>query len=287
MNDKAESTRSVAENLAERVARPVIYRLPDMDKVRVISNLKYREVDNPYLLMDVYLPLDLEPHERRPVVVFIHGGAGSENRPKDWGIFQSWGRLVAAAGMVAVMFTHRFSPPPQWLLTEAASDLTAALGYLRSNAESFQADGDRVCVCAWSSGGELLSPLLAERPVFVRCLVAFYALLDVQQYAPPGDTAALQYLKAFSPIAALPADASSLMPMLIVRAGRDEIPTLNDALDRFVAKALAANAPITVMNYPAGGHGFDSFDHEGDQECATQIIRASIGFMRTHLGTAV
>jgi hypothetical protein len=33
-------------------------------------------------------------------------------------MFQSWGRLVAAAGMVAVMFTHRFSPPPQLRLSK-------------------------------------------------------------------------------------------------------------------------------------------------------------------------
>jgi acetyl esterase/lipase len=105
----------------------------------------------------------------------------------------------------------------------------------------------------------------------------------VQQYAPPGDAAALRYLKAFSAIASLPEDASTLMPMLVVRAGRDDIPTLNDALDRFVARALAANAPITVMNHPTGGHGFDSFDNKGDAERSKQIIRRSIEFMRTHL----
>jgi acetyl esterase/lipase len=280
MNEEADSTRSVAESLAERVARPVVYQLPDMDKVRVISNLRYSEVDNPYLLMDVYLPPGLMARERRPVVVFIHGGAGPEYKPKDWGMFQSWGRLVAAAGMVAVMFTHRFSPPPQLLLVEAASDLNTAIKYIRSNAELFHADGDRISVCAWSSGGELLSPLLIERPAFVRCLVAFYALLDVQQYAPPGDAATLQYLKAFSAIASLPEDASTLMPMLVVRAGRDEIPTLNDAMDRFVARALTINAPITVINHPAGGHGFDN---QNNDERSREIIRSSIEFMRTHL----
>jgi acetyl esterase/lipase len=283
MSDQADSNRPVAQSLAERVARPVVYLLPGMDKAGVISNLKYAEVDNPYLLMDVYVPADLKPHERGPVVLFIHGGAGPESRPKDWGIFQSWGRLVAAAGMVAVMFTHRFSPPPQLLLVEAASDLSAALRYIRSHAALFQADGDRVGVCAWSSGGGLLTPVLVERPAFVRCLVAFYPLLDVQHFAPPGDAAALHYLKAFSPIAALPEDASALMPMLILRAGQDEIPRLNDALDRFVAKALAANAPITVMNHPRGGHGFDN---AGDEECSKQIVRSSIEFLRTHLGLA-
>jgi acetyl esterase/lipase len=281
MSDKVDSSQSVVESLAERVARPVVYRLPGMEKVRIISNLKYSEVDHSNLLMDVYVPADLTRRERRPIVVFIHGGAGPQSKPKDWGIFQSWGRLVAAAGMVAVMFTHRFSPPPHSLLVEAATDLNAALGYLRSNAESFHADANRLCVCAWSSGGALLAPLLIERPAFVRCLVAFYALLDVQQYAPPGDAAALNYLTAFSAIASLPDDGSTLMPMLIVRAGRDEIPTLNDALDRFLVRALAANAPIIVMNHPAGGHGFDNTD---DGEPSKQIIRSSIEFMRTHLG---
>jgi hypothetical protein len=64
--------------------------------------------------------------------------------------------------------------------------------------------------------------------------------------------------------------------MLVVRAGREDIPTLNDALDRFVAKALAANAPITVTNHPTGGHGFDSFDIKGDVEHSKQIVRSGI-----------
>jgi acetyl esterase/lipase len=114
MNDKADSTRSVAESLkvTETVARPVVYRLPDMDKVRVISNLKYSEVESPYLLMDVYLPPGLKPHERRPVVVFIHGGAGPEHKPQDWGMFQSLGRLVAAAGMASTVFSDPSLDPP-------------------------------------------------------------------------------------------------------------------------------------------------------------------------------
>jgi acetyl esterase/lipase len=282
MNDKSDSTASLAKSLAERVMNPVVYRLPGIDKVRVISNLKYLEMDNPNLLMDVYVPPDLKLHERRPVVVFISGGAGPENKPKDWGIFQSWGRLVAAAGMIAVMFTHRFSPPPQSLLAEAASDVRRAIDYLRANSESLHADGDRIGICAWSSGGALLSSFLTERPAFVRCVAAFYAMLDLQPYAPIGDAAALQFLKGFSPIAALPQQASMMVPMLIARAGRDEVPMLNESLDRFVTRALAANAPITVINHHSGEHGFDN---QNDDERSREIIRTAIEFMRTHLGS--
>jgi hypothetical protein len=69
--------------------------------------------------------------------------------------------------------------------------------------------------------------------------------------------------------------------MWIARAGRDEVPMLNDALDRFTARALAVNAPITVINHPSGAHGFDN---QNDDERSREIIRSAIEFMRTHLG---
>jgi acetyl esterase/lipase len=281
MNERVDSNQSVAKSLAERANPPVVYRLPGMDKVRVVSNLKYTEVDNPHLLMDVYIPPDLEPRERRPVVLFIHGGAGPENKAKDWGIFQSWGRLLAAAGLVAAAFTHRFSPPPQSLLAEAASDVDSAINYLRSNAESIHVNADHIGVCAWSSGGALLRPLLMKKPLSVRCVLAFYAMLDLQQYAPAGDVTALQLFKEFSAITALSEDSATMIPMWIARAGRDEFPMLNDALDRFTAKALAVNAPITVINHPSGAHGFDN---QNDDQRSREIICSAIEFMRTHLG---
>jgi hypothetical protein len=55
VNDAVESTPSGELSIAERVTKPVVYRLPGMDRVRVIPNLKYSEVDNPHLLMDVYI----------------------------------------------------------------------------------------------------------------------------------------------------------------------------------------------------------------------------------------
>jgi acetyl esterase/lipase len=135
-------------------------------------------------------------------------------------------------------------------------------------------------VFAWSSGGALLTSLLKDRPAFLRFVIAFYALFDVQQYASAGNTEALEQLRTFSAIAALPQDASTLMPMLIGRAGRDEIPTLNDALYRFVVKALAANATVTVVNHPTGIHGFDN---QNDDERSREIIRNAIEFMKNHL----
>jgi len=66
----------------------------------------------------------------------------------------------------------------------------------------------------------------------------------------------------------------------IARAGQDQFAGLNDALDRFVAKALARNLPITVVNHATGPHAFDTAD---DSETTRGIIRSILGFFRLHL----
>jgi len=268
-----------AKTPAERVMPPVVYRLPGMESVAVHTNLKYSDVDNPYLLMDVYAPPNFSNDEGRPVVVCIHGGAGPHYRPKDWGVFQSWGRLLAAAGFIGVTFTHRLSYPKP-MLSEAAADLNAAIDYVRANADSWNADRDRLCLIAWSGGGPLLAPALREKPSFVRCIATFYAFLDCSQSPSHTEHESSETLSAFSPITRLDSDTSSMIPMFVARAGQDEIPTMNDSIDRFVAAAIAANAPLTFMNHPSGEHGFDN---QNDDERSREIVRCAIAFMHTHL----
>jgi len=263
----------------ELVMPPVVYRLPGMDSVKVYSNLKYSDVLDPNLLMDVYSPPNLPKDERRPVVLAIHGGADAQFKPKDWGIYQSWGRLIAASGMSCVIFTHRLSYPKP-MLSEAADDVRNAINHVRSNAGSLNIDPDRMCLAAWSAGGVLLTPAMREKPPFVRCLVAFYALLDIRPYSPYKDDESPESLSAFSPLACFEGDAPPTAPFFLARAGQDETPTLNASLDRFVAAAMAANASITVINHPSGEHGFDN---QNDNDRSREIIRSALAFMATHL----
>ncbi len=242
----------MAKTPAEMVMMPVVYTLPGMEMAKVVPNLTYSDVDNPHLLMDVYLPADSEA-ERRPVVVLIHGGSKPEYHAKDWGVFQSWGKLIAASGMVGVAFTHRMGYPEPFL-DEATADLAHALAYVRTNAESWNADGDRVGLMAFSAGGPLLAGPMNEHPPFIRCVAALYAFLGMQP---------------------------STLPMFIARAGQDAVPGLNAGMDQFIAASLAANAPVTVVNHPAGEHGFDMLN---DDDRSREIIRGLLAFLETHLG---
>jgi acetyl esterase/lipase len=266
--------------MAEIVNMPVVYKVPGMERVKVRQDLNYKGSDaNPLLKMDVYTPPGLAANERRPVVLFIHGGTGAENRPKDLGIYVSWGRLVAASGMVGVTFTHRLGYPKP-LLAEAASDVTDAINYVRANADSLNIDKDRICLVAYSAGGPMLSLAMRDAPAYVRCLVAFYAFMDIQQSDLHRQHETPEMVKKFSPINYLATNAGKIAPLFIARAGRDQIPTMNDSIDRFIREAIDKNAAIDFANHPQGVHGFDN---QNDDARSREIIRRVIDFMRTHL----
>jgi acetyl esterase/lipase len=261
--------------------KPVVYAVAGMEKVTVKSNLKYTAVDDPNLLMDVYAPPGLSEGGRRPAVVFIHGSAGAEAKAKDWGIYVSWGRLAAASGMVGVTFTHRLGYPRPYL-TEAASDVEAAVNYVRAHADALGVDKDRLCLAAYSGGGPLLSAAMRDRPPYVRCLVSFYAFLDVRQSEVHKAHETAETLERSSPITYVGGGgAGGIAPVFVARAGLDQIPTLNDSIDRFVREAVARNAAVTLFNHPRGVHGFDNQTPDGRSR---EIVRAALDFMRTHLG---
>jgi hypothetical protein len=77
----------------------LVYTLPGADAVAVRRDAPYTDAGEPDLLLDVYAPPAAGPADRRPVVLFVHGGPGLE-RPlsvKDSPWYTGWGRLVAAA----------------------------------------------------------------------------------------------------------------------------------------------------------------------------------------------
>src|SRR5438067_11425567 len=105
--------------------------------------------------MDIYVPSDLSENEKRPAVIFLHGGAKTDYTPKDWGVYTSWGRLIAASGFIGVTFTHRLEYPNA-SLEKAATDVRDEINYVRSNADKYHVDIDLVSLIAYSAGCTLL-----------------------------------------------------------------------------------------------------------------------------------
>ena len=265
-------------NLREIAKLEVVYKIPGMEDIRVKSDLRYK--DEAHALMDVYIPPSLKSDELRSAVLFIHGGVPPGAPAKNMGVFKSWGRLAAASGMIGVTFTHRLGYPKP-MLADAANDVMSAIEYFRSNAHSLNIDKDRLCLAAYSGGGPMLSLALRERLAYVRCLLAFYAFLDIRQSEWHQTYETADTLLACSPITYLDGTVEMLPPMFIARASLDQMPAINESIDRFVNEAVAKNAAIVFANHPRGVHGFDTLT---DDDTSRRIIRAALTFMKDQLG---
>jgi acetyl esterase/lipase len=269
-----ETPKTVEELVRLRIVHP----LPLGPPARVRKSVQYGGDGNPELLMDVYLP-GTETSASPAAVLLVHGGPGPRMGARNLGVFVSYGELLAGNGLAAVAFDHRFTAPER--LPDAAADVAAALAFVRAHAGDLGVDRERLALWAFSGGGPLLSVALRGDTPYLRALVAFYAVLDLQERAPAAAAGALDEAlrRELSPLHHLAAGAA-LPPMLIARAGQDQ-PALNATIDRFVAAALARNAPLDLLNHPAGRHGFDILD-----DCARsrEVIARAVGFLRQCLG---
>ena len=269
---------SEIREMSRKVMMPVVYNVPGIDRVRIDQNLRYTPTADANIAMDIYRPPEHAISEKRPAVIFIHGGAKTEWSPKDWGRFKSWGRLIAASGFVAVTFTHRLEYPKR-SLEAGAHDVQDAINYVRSNADKYNVAKDRICLVGFSAGGPMLSLAMRGDMPYVKCIVGFYAFMDIRQ-SNYNKSEKPEVLKAFSPITYLEKDPAKLPPMFIARAGRDEVPTMDDSIDRFVNAAISKNIALTFANHPNGVHGFDS---QNDDERSREIIRSAIAFLKSNL----
>jgi acetyl esterase/lipase len=263
--------------------KPIVYKVPGMDAVEVRRDITYKTADGTDLKMDIYIPPGLADGVRVPLIVFIHGGFIPRTitfLPKDWGVFQAYGRLAAASGFVGVTFNHRYWGWTREDMERSFGDVLDAIRYVRGRAGDYRVDPDRIALWAFSGGGPHLSIPLRGRLDFVRCLVSFYGILDL---VPAARERSLdpetEGLAGFSPITYLRKEGPRLPPMFIGRAGLDA-PSLNETVDRFIARALALNEMIEVMNHPGGRHGFDILD---DDARSREVIARALEFIKAHL----
>jgi acetyl esterase/lipase len=254
--------------------------VPGTDAVVVRRDLELPGADGAPLRFDLFLPPDPRSGGAPPVVLIVGGypDAGFERifgRPfRRMGPVASWARLLAASGLAAIAAANR----------DPAADARALLAWTIGHGAEIGVDPRRVGLFASSGNAPAaLALLFGDAGRAVRATALLYPfLMDLD-----GDDAVARAAATFrfaDPCAGrslddLPAEAG----LLLVRAGRDETPGLNASLDRFVARALARDLPLTLVNHPAGAHAFE-LSEAGD---ATRLaVGAVLDFLRGRLGVA-
>ncbi|HEY6572481.1 MAG TPA: hypothetical protein VI198_04110, partial [Candidatus Eisenbacteria bacterium] len=227
--------------------------LPGMESVHVDTGIVFLEAPGAKLAFDLFHPVAAtgrshSPQGRRaPLVVFVNGVGIADPPLRRWGGYQSWGRLVAMSGMAAVTHDSRRETPRE--------DLEALIAHLRRNAERYGIDPENIAI--WASSANLRhGSWYALNPAnkHVKAAAFYYGGIDTT------------YLRGD-------------LPVFVARAGLDFQGT-NAGMDGFVARSLARNAPVTVVNLPNGRHGFDVTDPE---EASRDVIRSTMAFLRANL----
>lgn len=226
----------------------VVYRIPEMDQVKVRRNIQYATIGGSPKHFDLYMPPQTKSSELLPVIVFINGvGDFGDNKLKDWTIYVDWGNLAAAKGFAAMNFeTDR---------DRAGESIAAVFTYLDQHGKEHGIDASRIGTFACSGNVGQALPYLMGTPVKgIRAAVIYYGAAQVESIRTD-------------------------LPVMHVLAGRDN-PNLLQFQRRLWDQVRAKQAPWAMIEAPTLPHAFDAVHYGEDSR---QVIHQTLAFWESHL----
>lgn len=256
----------------------VAYELPGINNVIVKKDITYQSIAGSTLNMDIYYPPKFDFKSKIPAIIIVLGYtdmAGQKllgSKFKNYITFISWCKIIAASGMAAIIY-ETINPE---------QDILSLSKYLRSNESKLGIDNSKIGAFTLSAHSPTtINEVLTGPANIFKCAVVYYGffLTNDFQYLPQIDTIS-QGMGFSTPRLPDPASWKKDVPIMIVRAGKDNVPYINQSLASFYEKALYQNLPIILVNYPNGTHGFDS---SIDNDLTRQIIKNTLEFWTFNL----
>ena len=205
--------------------------------VRVSANVPFDTAGGVRLAMDVYRI----GHATQPALIFFNRAVGADRRGP---LYAGWAQAAASQGIVGIV--------PDLRDGAEARDFEALLRYLTSHGPALGIDTAAIAVYAASGNVFTALPVL-EQPSLtaVRAAVIYYGTGPVTTFRHD-------------------------LPVLWVRAGLDR-PEVNREIAALASRAIAQNAPVTLLNHPTGYHGFELFN---DDDATRAVIAQTLAFVR-------
>lgn len=211
---------------------------PPAANITVSTGVEYGRAGETRLAMDVYKPASASG--RLPALVFFNRATGAE---RSGTFYAGWARAAASKGIVAVL--------PDLRSGSEAADFRILIAHL----EQHGADLGIGSIAVYAGSGNVFAAFpVVEDPALasIRAAVMYYGTASI-------------------------ADFRLDLPVLYVRAGLDR-PPVNEAISALAAKAIAQNAPVTLVNYAGGHHAFELVD---DNDATRQVIDQTLDFVKT------
>jgi hypothetical protein len=255
--------------------RRVVYELAAAERVSVRRDLRYVSASGEPLPFDLYEPPPELGRAPRPAVFLVPGYNDDGMRrfagcaAKNLGAFESWARLIAASGLSAIAYECR----------DPGADAGAMLAHVRASAVELGVQAARFGLWACSGHAPTAIATAMSAPA-VGCMALLYGYtIDLDGDHDVADASA-RFRFAVPAAGRSLSDLPDTLPMLLVRAGADQMPGLNLAMDRLVRGLLARNSPLTLVNHAAGPHAFEL---EDDSPGTRAAIHHVLAFLTAHL----
>jgi acetyl esterase/lipase len=274
--------------LAASVSRVVPQGAAGTEAVKISKDVEYGQADGESLKLDLYQPAMPAGAQKFPGIVFLHGGGWSGGDKNE---FAGQAKEMAARGYVAISVNYRLTP--KYRYPANIDDVQRAVRWLRSHAEEYHLDPDRIGAMGASAGGHLASMLgvldtrdpgakpeaLSSR---VNCVVDYFGRMDLTlpqgghdyrpDYIGKSLPEGMETYREASPIRHVD---SHTVPFLIVHGARDP-QVYPDQSQQMLAALDKAGVEASLLLLAGQGHGFGG---KGAQQAWT----AAKSFLDTHL----
>ncbi|ANH83085.1 hypothetical protein A8C56_20750 [Niabella ginsenosidivorans] len=223
--------------------------------------LEYKQIGNYGLDIHLFKNDKEGNKEKKPVIVFFHGGSWSEGQPS-WH-FQAC-RNYAAKGWIACSVEYRIYGSQSTLPFAAVMDARSAIRWLREHANEFGIDTSRIVATGNSAGGHLVlatalatdwnekSDHLQFSPVPNVLLVnsGVYDLTDEKTAWIRKELKDKNLVKGISPNNLV---RKHQPPMLLIHSKADKNVPYESA-EKFLSLMQSAGNPVILKSLDEGGH---------------------------------
>ena len=224
-------------------AQPARYAFPPPAAgITTQLDVQYGTSGTVRLAMDVYKPAGASASARVPALIFFNRAQGEGRSGFMNGFYAQWARAAASKGLIGIL--------PDLRDGSEAADFRLLVKYLEEHGAELGAGA--IGVYAASGNVSAAFPVLEDPAMTaVKAAVIYYGTGRVETFRLD-------------------------LPVLYVRAGLDR-PPLNEAITAMAARAVAQNAPLTLLNYAGGHHGFEALD---DTDATRDVIDQTLDFVK-------
>lgn len=252
----------------------------------------YKHVGDKALRLEVYKPPGWQPSDRRPAIVFFHGGGWVQGSPGQFGHQSAY---LAERGLVAISVQYRLMPKDTYergtVPVACIKDAKSAFRWVRAHAATLGIDPARLGAGGGSAGGYLAAAIAfvpgfddaaddRTVPLNPAVLILFNPALG-QRIGDPVDPAQAERLGPRLD------DFMKASPANHVRPGGPPTLIMHGEIDttippaqmlRFQEIMRAAGNRCDVVLYPGQGHSFFNHDKAGGRNY-TETMRATEQFL--------